>query len=117
MLQVQIWVAVLVPAIVAVATFGVVKFLDRLRKMDAENEAKRILGEAERQATTKVKEAELSIREKELTQKAEAEKYLNKSRDDIRERERSLDKRQELLQQQNDDLRKQEKIAETTQRE
>ncbi len=114
--DVPMWVMVVSLAVVAVATFGVVKFIDRLRKLDVENEAKRIVAEADRQATTRLKEAELTIKEKELTQKQEAEKLLNKSRDELRERERSLDKRQETITQQADDLRKQEKIAETTQR-
>ena len=114
--DVPMWVMVVSLAVVAVATFGAVKFVDRLRKLDVENEAKRIVAEAERQASTKLKEAELTIKEKELTQKQEAEKLLNKTRDELRERERSLDKRQETITQQADDLRKQEKIAETTQR-
>lgn len=112
--QTMLWIGALV--LTAVATFGAVKFLDRLRKLDADNEAKRIVGEAERQATTKLKEAELTIKERDLAQKQETEKQLNKSRDEIREREKSLDKRQETISQQTDDLRKQEKIAETTQR-
>ena len=116
MSDVPMWVMIVSLAVVAVATFGVVKFIDRLRKLDVENEAKRIVAEADRQATTRLKEAELTIKEKELTQKQEAEKLLNKSRDELRERERSLDKRQETITQQVDDLRKQEKIAETTQR-
>ena len=112
--QTMLWIAALV--VTAVATFGAIKFLDKLRKLDAENEAKRIVGEAERQAVTNLKEAELSIKEKDLAQKQETEKLLNKSRDELREKERSLDKRQETVGQQTDDLRKQERIVESTQR-
>jgi ribonuclease Y len=43
-------------------------------------------------------------------------KSLNKSREELRERERTIEKRQETMQQQADDLRKQERIVETTQR-
>ena len=113
---VEMWVLIVCLAITAVATFGAIKFLDKLRKLDAENEAKRIVGEAERQAVTNLKEAELSIKEKDLAQKQETEKLLNKSRDELREKERSLDKRQETVGQQTDDLRKQERIVESTQR-
>jgi ribonuclease Y len=106
-----------VSALLAAAlTFFIVKFLDRLRKVDAENAAKEILGKAEREASTRVKEAELAIKERDLAQKAESEKQLGKARDELRERERSLDKRQETTAQQTDDLRKQERIVESTQR-
>ena len=117
MLEAQDAIIAIVSALLAAAlTFFIVKFLDRLRKVDAENAAREILGKAEREAATQLKEAELSIKEKELAQKAETEKQLTKSRDELRERERVLDKRQETIEHQTDDLRKQEKIAETTQR-
>jgi len=111
-------VVILFVAVVLAAglTFFVVKFLDRLRKVDAENAAKQIIERAEREAENKRKEAELTIKERALAQKAETEKELSKSRDDIRERERTLDKRQELLGQQEDDLRKQQKMVESNQR-
>ncbi|HEX5104175.1 MAG TPA: ribonuclease Y [Pirellulaceae bacterium] len=97
-------------------TFAVVKFLDRLRKVDIENLAKQITEKAERDAATKLKEADLAIKERDLAQKAAADKELAKSRDEIRERERALDKRQEVLTQQDDDLRKQQKMVESNQR-
>src|SRR4030095_2503677 len=92
------------------------KFLDRLRKVDAENMARQIIERAEHEAGGKVKEAELTIKERELAQKAEMDKTLSRSRDELRDRERTLDKRQELLAQQDDDLRKQQKMVESNQR-
>ena len=89
-------------------TFGVVKFLDRLRKVDIESTAKQITEKAERDASNKLKEADLTIKERDLAQKVAADKELNKGRDEIRQRELALDKRQELLSQQDDDLRKQQ---------
>jgi len=100
----------------AVATFAAVKFLDRLRKQDLESKAREITERAEREAANRLREAELEIKERTLQQKSAAEEEINKSRDELRERERLLDKRHETLEQQNDDLRKQEKIAEATQR-
>ena len=97
-------------------TFAVVKFLDRLRKVDIENLAKQVTEKAERDAATKLKEADLTIKERDLAQKAAADKELAKARDEIRERERALDKRQEVLSQQDDDLRKQQKMVESNQR-
>lgn len=112
----QVIIALVSALLAAALTFFIVKFLDRLRKVDAENAAKDILSKAEREASTRVKEAELSIKERDLAQKAESEKQLTRSRDELRERERTLDKRQETISQQTDDLRKQERIVESTQR-
>ena len=112
----ELIIALVSSAVAAVLTFLVVKFLDRLRKVDAENAARQIMERAEREAGSKLKEAELAIKEKELSSKAQTEKELSKSRDELRERERTLDKRQELLSQQEDDLRKQQKMVESNQR-
>ncbi|MEQ8786137.1 MAG: ribonuclease Y [Pirellulaceae bacterium] len=97
-------------------TFTLVKLLDRLRRKDAESEARQILERAEREAANKLKEAELEIKAKALDEKAAAERELAKVRDELRERERLLDKRQETVEQQADDVRKQERIVESTQR-
>jgi ribonuclease Y len=93
-----------------------VKLLDRLRRRDAETEARSIIERAQLDATTLVKEAQLRIKEESIQQKAELDREMNRLRDQLRERERSLDKRQELTEQQVDHLRKQERIVEATQR-
>src|SRR5687768_779385 len=85
-----------------------VKLLDLLRKQDAQSEAKRILERAQQDSTSKIREADLEIKERSLREKADNERELNKVRDELRDRERLLDKRQELTEQQTDDLRKQE---------
>ena len=58
----------------------------------------------------------MEIKEKFIRERTEAEKEIGEIRDELRERERLLDKRQETLEQQADDLRKQERIVESTQR-
>ena len=93
-----------------------VKLLDWYTKRGAALDAKRIIENAEQQASTKVREAEIELKERSLQHKAEVEQELGKTREELRERERSLDKRQEVVEQQTDDLRKQEKIVEGTQR-
>jgi ribonucrease Y len=113
---IQIVILLVAVAGAALLTFVVVKFLDRLRKVDAENAARQITERAEREAAAKLKEADLAIKERELAQKAATEKELSKAREELRERERALDKRQEVLGQQDDDLRKQQKMVESTQR-
>jgi len=106
-----------VSAILAcVATFVLVRLFDRRLKRDAETSARDIRDRAERDAATRLKEADLEIKEQALQHKAATERELSKLRDELRERERLLDKRQETLEQQNDDLRKQERIVEGTQR-
>ncbi len=109
-------VGAIAAAVGAALSFAAVKFLDRLRKVDAENQAKEILDRASRDAQAKIKETELAIKERELASKADTDKALNKSREELRERERTIEKRVEQLQQQADDLRKQERHAENTQK-
>ena len=113
----SVYIAVAVAAVVsAVAVFALVRFVDRLRKKDIESESQRILSQAEKDATNRLKEADLEIKERSLQQKTETERDLARLRDEMRERERVSDKREETLTQQTDDLRKQERIVENTQR-
>ncbi len=93
-----------------------VKFLDRLAQRDAESKAREILHRAEQDAATRVKEADLEIKTKALETKAQTEKELNRFREELRDRERTLDKRHDALEQQGEDLRKQERMVEQTQR-
>ena len=93
-----------------------VKLLDRIRRKDAENEAEKILSQARQEVETRIREADLEIKERTLKERTTVEEETKKSRDELRERERSLDKRSSTLEQQGEDLRKQEKIAEQTQR-
>ena len=99
-----------------ILAFVAVKFLDRLRRKDAETEAKNILDRAEMQAKNLRKEAELEMKERAIQRRAEMDDEINKARDQLRDRERLLDKRQETVEHQTDDLRKQERIVENTQR-
>ena len=103
-------------AAVAVLTFVGTKFLDRLRRRDAETEAKEIVSRADRESVNRRKEAELEIKEMAIQQKAEGERELAKLRQELHERERLLDKRQDATEQQIEQLRRQEKMVEGTQR-
>jgi len=97
-------------------TFVATKFIDRLRRKDAETEAREIVSRAERESANRRKEAELEIKELAIQQKAEGERELAKMRQELHERERLLDKRQDATEQQIDQLRRQEKMVESTQR-
>ncbi|MEM7457675.1 MAG: ribonuclease Y [Planctomycetota bacterium] len=81
----------------------------------ARTQAKAILDSAERDANQKVRDAEVSIKEMELTRTADMERKLSEQREKLHQRERSLDKQQVQLKQQSDDLVKQESFIEQTQ--
>jgi len=113
----EVTILVIITAAVSAVLAGLlVKYLDRLRRKDAETEARVILERAERDAENRRKEAELEAKEEMLSQRSEAEKELTKSRDELRERERLAHKRQETMEQQAEHLRKQERMVESTQR-
>jgi len=112
----QAFTYVVVAGGAAVLTFVAIKLLDHLRRRDAESEAREIIRKAEQDVEARRREAELEIKEMVIQQKAEGEKELRKLRKELHERERSVDKRQDALEQQADQLRKQEKIVESTQR-
>ncbi|HZL88425.1 MAG TPA: ribonuclease Y [Pirellulaceae bacterium] len=114
--MVPIWLLVVCMVVTFALTVGGLKLLDRLRKIDAETQAREIVHKADQEAAAKSKEAELAIKERDLAQKSDAERQFNVIREELRERERTLDKRQETLEQQADDIRKQERIVESTQR-
>lgn len=109
---------VAIVGVVAAAIFGgvAVKFLDRLRRRDAESEAKNILEKAQHDIANRRREAELEIKESQLRQRASTEDELSKSREEFRDRDRTLDKRHESLEQKAEQITKQERIVESTQR-
>jgi len=114
---VQEVIAVVVSALLASAmTFMLLRLLDRLRRKDAESEAEEILRKSELEVENRRREAELEIKELAIRQQAESEKDLRRLRGELHERERLLDKRQDALEEQVEQVRKQEKIVENTQR-
>ena len=96
--------------------FVVLRLLDRLKRRDAETEAREIIERAKLESANRRKEAELEIKEEAIRHKEAADKELNKVRDELRDREKSLDKRQASIEQQGEDIRKRETIVEGTQR-
>jgi ribonuclease Y len=100
----------------AAATFAAVKLLDHLHLRDANKKARETVDQAEREIDNRRREAELEIKELAIQQRAEGEKELSVIRQELHERERLLDKRQDALEQQGEQLRKQEKMVEGNQR-
>lgn len=107
---------VLLCVVVSAGTFAAVKFLDHLRRKDAESEAREIIRRAELEMENRRREVELELKELALQQKAESERELRQLHKELHERDRMLDKRQDALEQQALQLQKQEKIVEATQR-
>ncbi len=105
----------LVP-LAAILGAAAIKMLDRLRRKDVENEAKVILEQAQLDISNRMKEGELKIKEEMIRQRGDMDQEMMRSRDEIRERERLLDKRQEVLDQKSESIAKQERIVESTQR-
>jgi ribonuclease Y len=110
------WLVVLIAGVAAVLGMGVVKLLGYLRKRDAEKEAQQIIEKAEIQAGARRKEAEVEAKELALTEKSRIEEQLSDSRQKLFERERHLDKQQDLIEQRAEQLQKQEKMVENNQR-
>ncbi|MBQ4378078.1 MAG: DUF3552 domain-containing protein, partial [Treponema sp.] len=106
-------VAFIVGVVLAVV---VVRILDNVRKKDAATEAKRIVSAAEEDAQRQIKAAELEAKEIRLTAQAEKEEEFQALREDIKERERSVLKREKVLDQTAENLTQQEKLIESTKR-
>lgn len=106
--------------ILIIATFAaavlLLKGYDYLRQKDAETKARQLVEQAQREIEARRREAELENKEAAIQQRAEGEKELSIIRQELHERERLLDKRQDSQEQQAEQLRKQEKMVENNQR-
>jgi len=109
-------IVIVVAALAALMTFVIDRILDRLRHRDAESEARELIRKAELEVDNRRREGELEIKEMALKQQAESERELRNLRTELHERERLLDKRQDALEEQAEQVRKQEKMVESTQR-
>lgn len=87
-----------------------------LRGRDLKAQAKSILDQANNEALNLKRQIELEAKEESLKTKQESESEANKLREQFRKREATLDRREEVIQQATDDLRKQEKMVEANQR-
>ena len=110
------WLIMFVAIIAAFMGMGVIKLLGHLRKRDAEKEARQIIEKAEIQAGARRKESEVEAKELALREKSRIEDQLNDARQKHFDRERHLDKQQDLVEQRADQLQKQEKMVENNQR-
>lgn len=94
----------------------IIRTLDRSRKQDAKTQAAEIIHRAEQDAENHRREVGIQLKEDAMRQKEKIESEAQAMRQENHEKERLLNKRQDMLDKQGDDLRKQEKLVETNQR-
>ncbi|MFM8326922.1 MAG: Rnase Y domain-containing protein, partial [Pirellulaceae bacterium] len=100
----------------AIAGAVAIYIWNRLQGADARTQSRTLLDQAKLEAGNVVREAELEAKAKSLEQQRKAESDLQAARDALRDRETATIRREESLQQQASDLKKQERVVETTQR-
>jgi ribonuclease Y len=116
MLATSEWIQWVVVVLGVIAGAGAVKFLDYLRKRDAEREARQIVERGEIEAKSIRKEAAVEAKELALKEKDRLERENNDIRNTLHERERQLDKQEDAVNQRLDQVQKQEKMVENNQR-
>lgn len=94
---------------------GLILAYSFLLQRDAKTKAAGIIEQAERAASDKAKENDLMLKERALELKTKAESHSNSIREKQLKREREIDKRDTAVNQQADDLKKQERIIESMQ--
>ncbi|MGH7128722.1 MAG: Rnase Y domain-containing protein, partial [Planctomycetaceae bacterium] len=107
----------LIGALIALApAFLAGFFLERIRRGGAYQTRDQILGQARKDAENLLKEKELAAKEDLLRRREDMEHELNETRDELREQERRLDKRENVLGEQQEDIIKKERMLESTQK-
>lgn len=101
---------------VAVGSVFAVKFLDRLRLKDADTKANELIAQSEKDIENRRKEVELELKESAIHQRGKIESEMAGLREEQRERDRALEKRQDTLEKKMEELTKQERIVESSQR-
>ena len=95
--------------------FAVGFLIDRLRRGAAFQRRDEIIAQAEKEAETIRKSEELAAKERLLRRREELERDLNKTREELRDQERRLDKREAIQDEQQQDFQKRERMLELTQ--
>ncbi len=107
------WLWVFLSLVIGGALVWLIEFL---MGRDVKSQAKRLLDQAKLDSENIVKQGELEKKEKLLQLQSKFDSELQKQREELRKREQALDRREETIQQNTSDLRKQEKLVENNQR-
>ncbi len=106
-------ITIVVGVVVGAALMFVV---NRLMGVDAKSQAKKLLDQSKVEADNLVKQGELEKKEKLLQLQSKFDSDLQKQREELRNRETTADRREQSIKQSGEDLKKQEKLVENTQR-
>jgi len=110
-------VGALVAVMIAVPVgYGIARFLDRSRESSARGEATKIIDQAKRQADNLLKESELKAKDEVFKKREEFNRELDQARGEVREQERRLEKREDVLDQKHQVQLKKERTLEHLQR-
>jgi ribonuclease Y len=96
--------------------FAGARLLDRLRQTSARNAAAEILVQTKREADNARKAAELQLKDELYHKREEFDREVNATRNELREQERRLEKREESLEQKDQLLLKKGRALEHTQK-
>ncbi|MFN7731935.1 MAG: ribonuclease Y [Pirellula sp.] len=107
----------MLPSILGVAAGAVLAFVvNLLLGTDAKTQSKRLLDQARLDSENLAKQAELEKKEKLLQMQSAFDAETKKLREELRDREAQVVTKEQSVKQSFDDLRKQEKLVENTQR-
>lgn len=95
---------------------GLLHVLNVIRGKDAKSQANNLLEQTKLQSANMIRQAELEAKEKQLQLQTKFDGELQKLKDELRKREAAVGRREEMVQQSADDLKKQEKLVESNQR-
>ena len=110
-------VAWTIPLVLGIAIGAVVALVvNKLMGNDAKSKAARLLDQAKLDGENLIKTAELEKKEKLLQLQSKFDSEQNQQREELRNRESQLERRDQQLKQSNDDLKNKEKLVESTQR-
>ncbi len=102
--------------VIALIVGGVVGFfIDRIRQGAAYQRRDEVIQQAQREAENIRKTEELAVKESLLKRREELERETNVVRDELREQERQLDKRENIVNERQEDFIKKERMLESTQ--
>ncbi|MDB4724261.1 ribonuclease Y [bacterium] len=87
-----------------------------IRKKDAKSVTEKILADAEQESQNQLKQTELEIKEQKILLKEKFEEESSATRKNLDQSQKSVDKKKRQLEQQADDLGKQEQIVQSSQK-
>lgn len=117
MITAQTLIVALVSLLVgAGGMFGILKWVDVLRGRDAKTRVEELIAQAKEKADSELRNAAIKAKEDLLKQRTDMEQQVHATKAALQKRELKLERTEDTLRQQAEDLRKQERGVENTQR-